>query len=278
MFIIRRRATVHEFVPVLVNLMVFGSVERIGSPNNKLEKNNEQLLIQEATHKYYVQGSGQQQQQQQEEELEKESQDEKWEQQDIRLKTGGPVFAMEEADVVRAARVSVLAELASVSKPSTLAPHCKLLLRLVIDALRLDPSRPVCRAASLLARELYGCLLREQDELAEAVDRNETATALLPLAVALISSSDEELLVSTLQNHASLNGSESDRRVTDPAASARCREALQLREQAGEAGILTAARVVITQGERLVSVPTVLTLLQQNHSGIIEIDKMKSYR
>jgi hypothetical protein len=268
MFSIRRRATTDEFVQVLVNIMVFGSVERIGSQTGNPKDTGGQLLIQEETQNYFFRLD-------RKEELEQETQEEKWEEQDIRLKTGGPVFAMEETDVVRSARVSVLAELASESKPSSLAPHCRLLVRLAIDILRLDSSRLVCRAASLLARELYGCLLREQDELAEAIDdpQNRSVNP-IPLAVALISS-DEELLLSTLQNHASSRGDESERRIHDPATTVRCQEAIRLREQAEEAGVLTAARLVLSQGE-LNHIPNILTSFRQNHSGIIEIDKVNS--
>ena len=268
MFVIRRRAATDEFIQILVNIMVFGSVERIGSQPGPQKGVVGQDLLQEETHKYFFRLDRQ-------EELEEETQEEKWEEQDIRLKTGGPMFTMEEAGVVRSARVSVLAELVSASKPSSVAPHCDLLLRLVIDVLRLDSSRTVCRAASLLARELYASVIREQDELAEALNGpQDQSVNPLPVAVALISS-DEDLLLSSLQNHASSRGDESERRVHDPTTTVRCKEAIRLREQAEKTGILTAARLILSQG-KLNHIPNILTSFRQNQSRIIEIDREKS--
>eukprot|EP00957_Ditylum_brightwellii_P009387 709866-Ditylum_brightwellii.AAC.1 len=79
----------------------------------------------------------------------------------LRVNTGGPVFDTEEDDAVRAACISVVAELVSVLHPEVVARHCHEIVRLGTDALRLDASRPVRRAASLLCRELYACVLRE---------------------------------------------------------------------------------------------------------------------
>jgi hypothetical protein len=268
MFIVRRRAAADEFAVLLVNLMMFGSVDRIGSQTENTDA-EQQRFIQDKTHDYFLRLDHRP------EELEQESQEGKWEEQDTRVKTGGPVFSMEETDIVRSARVSVLAELVTVSKPSTVAPHCRLFVRLIIDVLRLDSSRTVCRAAALLARECYGCLLREQNELAEAVDDpNHHGGAPLPLAVALLSS-DEELLFSTLRNHALSRGDDSERRVDDPATAVRCQEAISLREQADEAGIFTAARLVLSQSAPS-PLPSILSGFRQNNSGIIQIDKMNS--
>jgi hypothetical protein len=254
-FIIRRRAIVDEFVPTMLSLMTFGSAERMSSKSNNDKKNDN--LIQSETHKYFLGDE------QKENDNELATQAEKWEDQDIRLRTGGPMFKLEEFDVVRAARASVIAELVSVSKPSVVAPHCRFLARLAIDALTLDSSRAVCRSVALLAREIYGCVLRELEEAMDAVNTstNTQTETVMPLTVALVSC-DEEMLFSTLQAHASSVGDASRRRVDDPATSTRCSEAINLRRQAEESGFLAASRLVLSQGSMANGIPDFLKMSQ----------------
>jgi hypothetical protein len=264
MFIIRRMATTNSFVTEITNLMIYGRTgERIDAQADSTSTFDatKATKIHDETRNYFLEV---------EDDIEQEKK-EQWEEQDIRLKTGGPVFEMEETDVVRAARVAVIAELTSTSKPQMIAPNCRLFVRLVIDILRLDTSRAVFRAASLLARELYGCLLREQEELAAIVDSVESKEqSPLPLAVAMVSS-DEELLVSVLQEYATHRNAG----IKDAATASRCEEALALRKQADDEGIFTAAHLVFSQRHSN-PVPSFLRAIHSNKASIIEIDKVES--
>ena len=237
-FIIRRRAVVDEFVPVLLSLMAFGRVQRTESNFDDRDSDD---LIQNETHKYFVGND------------ELESEAKSWEEREIRLNTGGPIFKSEEFDLVRAARASVLAEVVSNAKPSSLVPYCKLLVRLAIDTLTLDSSRIVCRSIALLVRELYSCLLSEFD--------TQTETS-IPFTVAFISS-DEELLFVTIQAYATGIATKSKGTFNDTATSARCKEAIILREQAEEAGFLSAARLFVMQTEAN-KTPNFLNIVQPN--------------
>ena len=132
--------------------------------------NEKQLVMQENTTKYFVGADGQKD--------DSTTKQEERQEQDIRVRTGGPVFAVEEADSIRAARISVLAELVSVSTPSVMARYCSILIPLIVDTLQLETSRLVGRAAALLARELYTCVLREGEDLAMRLDQRGTARRL----------------------------------------------------------------------------------------------------
>lgn len=359
MFIIRRRAATDEYVPLLVNVMIFGSNrnDRIGDMANTSKKNNnhnndnafgqksivkQRRIQQNETHRYFLgldendddnndnNNDGSPKTYDDGYELTTTTttmKKERWEEQDIRLRTGGPIFTSEEIDVVRAGRVSVLAELLSVSKSYTIASHCHIIVRLSIDVLRLETSRVVCRAAALLIRELFACVLREQyDDNDDSVPSDPFRTQLssliisngshlgiddenegrykqaLALTRALISSetnassrndvaSDEEVLVSILQAHAFGQGPSSydddgtrstNRRAQkiamadDPTTSVRCREALELRNEANRLGLFAAARLMIVRQEADNSIPSILTSPSRKSSKainrIIEID------
>ncbi len=262
MFIIRRRAAPAEYFPQLVNLIIFGSVEKIGTFIDTPSDESKRLFAIE-TDKYFLGVSVEE-----EESTFVENQKELWEEKDIRVKTGGPVYVLEVHDLIRSIRLSVLAELASVSPPSTLAPYCRLLIKLVTDILRLDTSRTTCRAAALLAREFYGCLLREADQLNGEMEGKNSSP--LPLAVAIVSLADEEeLLITTLQNCISGIG----KYVSDPATAARSQEALEFRKEADD--ILVVARLIDRQNQSF-NVPSIFTTMIREKPHIIEIDKLKA--
>jgi hypothetical protein len=259
MFIIRRRAATDEFVPMLVNCMVFGSSERIGS-DDKINGSENGERMQQETHSYFARGVDQKN------EWEDETLQEQRQEQDVRLKTGGPLYTTEEPDVVRAARVSVLSELVTMSKPSLMAPFCDLLIRLVTNVLRLESSRPVTRAASLLAKELYSAVLREQEQMTQVMEDILTrSTVSIAMTIAMVSSK-EELLWTTLQQQVSASGvsinSSNDRRVYDPTTTVRCTEALDLREQAEQGGILAAARLSLSERRKMNASPRILQIVQ----------------
>ena len=210
-----------------------------------------------------------------------------WQEQDVRSRTGGPLFATEEADVVRAARISVVTELVIISLPFRMAPYCELLLALIVDVLRLESSRPVTRAASLLAKELYGAVLREQEEMTHAMEDSFTGRSqhvAIPMSIAMVSSSKEELLWTTLQQQVSSASGISSigisnnnrRRVYDPATTVRCTEALDLRDQAEQGGILAAARLSVLQQQQMDASPRILQIVQTNdneETPPVSIDK-----
>ena len=257
-FIIRRRAAPSEYLPHLMNLMIFGSVERIGTvggsaattydQNNILaiETDNYFLATEEADSTVIV------------------TKEEKWNEQDIRAKTGGPIFAVEEQDLVRSLRLSIMAELASVVPPATLAPYCRMLIRLMTDVLRLDDARTACRAAALLAREFYGCLLREQVELSALVDGNQHGNSPLQLAVAIVAyEHDEDILVKTLQNHSTGRERFGGGRINDLAVRTRSQEALALRDDGED--VLEVARLIdATQLKG--DLPSILSLMKNNRN------------
>ena len=267
MFMIRRRATTDQFVSQIINTMVYGNAcsgERISDQKGKGVYDHKQASrIEDETRKYFLETN---------EELLQQNKKQHWEEQDIRLKTGGPVFESEEADIVRAARVSVVADLVSVSKPSMIASHCRLTVRLAIDILRLDKSRVVRRSASLLGRELFGCLLREREELAKTM-YNAVLNSVppLPFAVAMIRS-DLELLISVLGNITSHQGDG----INDSATTSRCEEALALYKEAVEDGIVSAAELVRREGESSNNVPTFLRGMTSNNSNVMEINKIET--
>eukprot|EP00536_Pseudo-nitzschia_multiseries_P006337 jgi/Psemu1/15003/gm1.15003_g len=267
-FIIRRRAVTDEYVPAIVSLMLHGTVRAdlkkgaLDGINNIQVK--EQMLIQKATVRYFITGLGSKEEEENEEnEVEDENnklfnQKDFWEERDLRLKTGGPVFDLEEAEVVRSLRISILSELIAESSSAILAPFLKAFVRLVVEALNLDSgSRAVTRSAALLAREVYGKVLTEGWNLTEVVvsggiaDRSSFAA--IPFSVALMASGNEEVLCASLKKGS--RDASFRNRVIDSTLMTRCREALDLREQAKEKGIFAAAGLVLEERRKLDEMP-----------------------
>ncbi|CAJ1937163.1 unnamed protein product [Cylindrotheca closterium] len=255
-FMIKRRPVVEEYVPTLLALMTFGD-ERANHDSDKAEDS----LFRSETHKYFITEA------KQEAGEYEPSQKELWEEKDIRLKTGGPVFKAEELDVVRAARASVLAALVSKSPPRTIALDCAFLVRLINDTLVLETSRSVCRAIATLALALYESALRELEEVLAALETASaqmvTTRASIPFTVALISS-DEEVLHSNLAAKSTGGLAVSQQTLNDPATSARCKEALILRQQAEETGLFSCARIALSQDLSNRDYPQMLRVLKAN--------------
>ena len=306
MFIIRRRAVTNEYVPMIVNLMLYGTSTK--KENNVVSDNQRQegiidddtqpiayqknidkkngTLIQQKTHEYFTgpqnQGGdddGGEDDDYDDDDTRRQKKEDVWEEQDIRLKTGGPIFDVEEADVVRSLRISVLSELvmssssSSTSSPlssgTSIASYCRVFVRLIVDVFHLEDksSRAVTRSAALLARELYSQLLQEAHNLATAISgtndfsgsgsvngRSSSSTTDIPFAVALISS-DEELLLATLQNQSTID---------DPTTIARCREAVSIREQADKEGIFVAANLLVEERNKLKELPELFRNMTSN--------------
>lgn len=237
-FMIKRRAVAEEYIPTLVALMTFGE-ERVKYCCDEAED----PLFRSETHKYFIGGEKQEAGQY------LPTQKEIWEEKDIRLKTGGPIFKSEELHVVRAARASVLAALVSKSAPEAIAPTCKFLVQLINDTLVLETSRSVCRAIATLARELYESALKELEEVLASLETKEVqmvnTRVSIPFTVALISS-DEEVLRSSLV--AKSIGGTSQHKLGDPGTAARCKEALAFRQQAEESGLFSCAQCIGSLG------------------------------
>jgi len=174
------------------------------------------------------------------------------EEREVRVNTGGPVFDSEENDVVRAACISIATELVSTMHPSAVEPFCPTLTKFGINALRLDHSRIVRRAAALLCREIYSCALREIGN-----DSGQAKEASVRFTIALLQSG-EELLSATLSR--CISGDDVDvssgdgdivssvkgkNRLFDPATVARCKEALHLRNTLSEDGVMDAIQIYL---------------------------------
>jgi len=171
----------------------------------------------------------------------------------LRINTGGPVFDAEEDDLVRAGCISIVADLVAALPPMGLVRHCPTLIELGKQVLRLDASRPMRRSAALLCREMYSVVLREFDK-----DENDS---FLSFATAMVSC-DEEALHATLERCLSADdvdivGGADDGttartavavqgkvRLVDPATTARCQEALEIRSSIDGLGIWTAAKLL----------------------------------
>lgn len=269
MFIIRRRAATDEYVPYIVNIMVFGSKsnQRIGELSNHADvatksttskqQQHQRQLQQKETHRYFL---GLNNNDDEDDDINNDSKDrtskyhddgffdvttqrERWEEQDIRLKTGGPIFVSEENDIIRAVRISVLAELIATSKPSTMANHCHIFVRLPIDVLRFETSRSVRRAAALLVRELYGCILREQYDDNDHVTSNKFSSSL----------STSSLVIPNKNDH-HRNGNDVDGQSTLPLPLTRAFVSLNDNNNNNNQGKRSSKTAVVDDEEVLVSI------------------------
>ena len=146
-----------------------------------------------------------------------------------------------------------------------------LLPHLAIDGLTLDSSRAVRRSITLLARELYACILRELEDVIKLVDgaTNKQTQAPMPLTMEVVAS-DEELLFAALRACLQRRSDVND--IDDPATASRCMEAIELRDQADESGFLTASRLFLDQGKRR-EIPDILKIIKNKEAASIKIDK-----
>ena len=243
LFTIRRRGkAIYEFVPLLMNLFLYGRPESAGDdPSSGLA-----FQIQEKTHRYFVQGSDVLQNY-------GESVDRLNDHMDLRVRTGGPVFQTEENDVIRAACIAVLSELVSSTQPSVVARYCRLLMIFATNSLNLETSRPVRRATALLCCELYGALLLEQNEEASR-ERDDFVDLFHSVAIEMVSS-DEEAMHAALRRCVEVSDvAESTTpplisnglRLYDPATAERCKEALDARAEVERCGAIAAAKLYVT--------------------------------
>jgi Required for nuclear transport of RNA pol II C-terminus 1 len=247
-FSIRKRATVCEHIPFLVDLLVYG-YGPTHQDDRRVQFSSRQEIAAK-THEYFL-GTAETGFN-----CDESSSGDCHGEHRLRLSTGGPVFTAEEDDVVRSCRISVLAELVSVSSPRILADSCFALVRTALSALRLDMSRPVRRMGALLARELYSALIREQDEVLDRLEGKLDRSSAIPFALAFIQADEpslRECVSRVRQGEDRYDLGEEKERCDDPATAARCLEAQNLIAEAKRGGVfdLAAGMVAINAQSQL---------------------------
>jgi Required for nuclear transport of RNA pol II C-terminus 1 len=257
---IRRKVAVHEYLSLLLDVMIFGGAASDLSYESSKENG---VLIQEATHHYFLKVVHH--------DLDDASDEDRWDETDVRLRTGGPLFEEEENELVRAAKLSVVTELVMASQPAVLSRYCHTLVRCSIGCLQQGRSRPIRRSGALLARELYAAAIREHDEQVPVPSNcGETPAQGIPFSVAMVSAANEKSLALALErclNHEDVNDlGVNQQRLADPATSARCQEALQARAEAEETGILPAGRIIAESEASANSQPLLQMLLEPSRN------------
>jgi hypothetical protein len=229
-FIIRRRGDgIFIYGPRLVDTLLFGTRKDQNLRKPKLGNDGKTAhLIQRQTHLYFMGAAS-------------DAVDDGADEKKVRLNTGGPIFSMEETDVLRAGAISVVCELISMLNPITVASYCHVLVRLATDALQLDASRPVRRIAACLARDLYGCVMREATS-PSGVNTDYTSS----MAVAIVDA-DEENLYNVLKSCVSADelGTITKSSLVDPATQCRSQEAIDIRLDLEAMGVLQAAAMIV---------------------------------
>ena len=235
-FMIRRRGDgIFAYGPSLLEMMLYGQIRAEGqSVANNMLNDGAPYSIQSETYSYFTRDeststAGT--------DIQNESaRDEK----KIRLNTGGPVFSMEETDVLRSGAISVVCELVSVLDPAIVASFCHVLVRLATDALQLDASRPVRRLAASLARDLYACTMKEVTS-----QNGSTRECSSTMAVAIMNTS-EQIMFDTLSRCASANDTpvNGKSRLVDISTQSRCAEAIEIRLELEAMGVLQAAALI----------------------------------
>jgi hypothetical protein len=244
LFAIRRRGrAVYEFVPLLMSLMLYGR-----PPQDDVDGPlGWEAQIQDKTHRYFIAGNGISQD-------DRESVDLSRAELDLRVRTGGPIFQLEENDVLRAGCVSVLSELVSSTLPAVVARYCRVLMLFATNALNLEVSRPVTRVTAMLCNELYCAVLLEHDEAVTPTADRSFDYNVNSLAVEMVSS-DEEALHSALRRCVDIKDDVvvGKQRLFDPATTERCKKALETREEVDRLGVFAAANLYVasTKQEKL---------------------------
>lgn len=225
-FMIRRRGEgIFMYGRSLLNVMLYGSSKDHANKDYQTAQ-----LIQSQTHNYFIQ---------------KNNDEENSDERKIRLNTGGPVYSIEENDLLRAGSISVTCELVTVLNPIIVASYCHDLVGLVISALQLEESRPVRRAVACLARELYTCTLKE----VTAERGNSKDSPATTMAIAIVKSNEDQMYNALISCVSSSNQGGASSRLIDPATQSRCSEAIETREELENIGILQVATLVAQSQE-----------------------------
>lgn len=167
----------------------------------------------------------------------------RWKEKRIKLRTGGPLFLVEEDSLVRASLLNMAASVVSLVEPCIVAKYtfglidcCKTLLLLRTSG------RPILRAAASLSVSLYTCVITEAEEL---LDRGIT-TASYPMAISMVRGREEDL-------HHVLRQIVEDSK-SDFAVRARAEEALKFRERAEEGGMLALGHLALEKSSRKIEI------------------------
>lgn len=268
-FIIRRRGSaIQNYSTHLMNSILYGT-SRIG--NTTILDIQTQRMIQAKTESYFLGERNKSA------ERPLDLNEDRFEQGKVRLMTGGPLFDMEENDVIRSAIISILAELLSVLEPSSAARYCATLVPFATYALILDHSRLVRRASAFLSRELYLCALREL--IASKEDRSSE------YILSLISSGEDKLFTALNRAHNSddldlktnltLQPSVSGKsRLYDSATIARCKEAISCRQELEEDGIINAATLILKAQEQDYGKNSIAAFISKEIGGAKRIAKL----
>jgi hypothetical protein len=260
LFIIRRRGrAVFEFVPLLMSLMLYGS-----PPHDNVDgRLGLEAQIQEKTHRYFISGNGSS-------EDDRESVNSSRAELDLRVRTGGPIFQLEENDVLRAGCVSILSELVSSTPPAVVARYCQVLILFATNALNLEVSRPVRRVTCMLCHELYCAVLLEHNEAVAPTANLSIHYDAKSMAVEMVSC-DEDALYSALRRCSDIkNVVVGKQRLYDPATTERCKEALEKREEIDKSGVFAAAKLYVAstkQGKLNLVVDIIRSRLNERKVG-----------
>ena len=241
-FIVRRGISLSHQLPRLLDLLCFGPRE--STPLITVMDENQEKEIQTTTHKYFV-GKAEER---------KLDEHQYWDDAKLRVKTGGPLFVEEEGDLVRSGRILIASELVSVLSPEQISPHVSLLMDCCIDALRLELSRPVRRAAANLARQIYGAVEQEEAR-ADYIKAVATGRHAVLLTVLERCVSSDDL------------GDTARQKKRDEATVARCQEALELVAQASNVLLLGAAAVQEEREQRAQSSTPLFLLESSSETG-----------
>lgn len=228
-FMIRRRGDgIFMYGSSLLSTMLFGRSQcQDGSGSRKQHDDLTAQMIQRQTHLYFTGDKS-------------NTEDDDIDEKSIRCRTGGPVFSMEETDLVRAGAMSVVCELVLALSPITIASYCHILVKLATDAMQLDTSRPVRRVAACLARDLYTCAMREM-----TTPSGEEFESTCSMAVALVDA-NEEKLYNVLTRCVSADEL-AQTCIVDTATQCRSKEAIDIRQELESLGVLRVAAVILLE-------------------------------
>ncbi|KAL7570375.1 hypothetical protein ACA910_017213 [Epithemia clementina (nom. ined.)] len=167
-----------------------------------------------------------------------------WQEKKIRLNTGGPLFKVEEPDLIRAALLSLASETVILAPPALSARYCAGLMECSIKSLSFQTARTIRRSGALLAYSLFSAVIREMEE-AFLVDG---AMKQCPMTMAMIKSGEDVLAAILGRCCAGIDSS--DGSLADPATVARCEEALAARDRAENGGMLAAGRIALDRARQ----------------------------
>ena len=272
-FSIRRRgAALGSFGQILLGMMLYGRKTDDGASESGVESR-----IQIETDAFFK-GKNDSPTDYEEEEADRE------EDRRLRVNTGGPVFAAEESDLVRAGCVSVVAELVCSMPSHALIGYCIELVHLGKTALSLDTSRPVRRAAASLSRELYNVLLGQVENVIESSSGNANSNsndleALLSFACAMVEAKEESLCdalrrclaaddVDLLRKGERVSAAVKGKvRLADSATMARCQEALIARDAIDKLQVFGAAKLLTASKDQMNHDATAKVIMERLSEG-----------